>query len=459
MPTAFKVVNQLVKDLTHGRPMPLILKFCLPLFTGNLFQQLYNLVDTIVVGKFVGTTALSAVGSVGSINFMVIGSILGFCAGLAIPIAQAFGAEDYKRMRKIMAHITYIAIALSVVITIVTVAFTDSVLRLMNTPDDIFDYAHDYISIIFAGIPATVLYNVLASVIRSVGDSKTPLYFLIVSSVINIALDLLLVVNFDMGVKGVAVATVTSQAVSGILCLIVVKKKFRILHFSREDMKPEKRIFKKLICISLPMALQFSITAMGTIMVQTCVNALGSELIAAITVGSKIVNLLGTPSETIGLTMATYSGQNLGAGKIDRIKKGVKCAVILGVIYSFIAFFLSKYGGPYAALMFLDESETSILSTITEYFGICAWFYFALTLIFILRNTLQGMGMSLIAMTGGVFELVARGIVAFGFITKYGFIAACFSNPIAWIAADVLLIPAYLYQIKKLQKKMPLKSD
>ncbi len=444
----------MVKDLTHGKPLPLILQFCLPLLAGNLFQQFYNLVDTIVVGQFVGTAALSAVGSVGSLNFLVIGTMLGLCSGLAIPVAQAFGAEDYKRMRRVMAHVTYIAVALGVVITVTTVLCTDSFLRLMNTPDDIFTYAHDYIIIIFAGIPATILYNVLAGVIRSVGDSKTPLYFLILSSVINIALDLLLVIQFDMGVKGVGVATVTAQAVSGLLCLVVVKKKFKILHFSKADMKFDKRICKNLLVVSLPMALQFSITAVGTIMVQMCVNTLGSKMIAAITVGSKVVNLLGMPSETIGLTIATYCGQNLGAGKVDRIRQGVRCACALATIYSVIAFFLSKYGGPYASLMFLNESETEILSTIAEYFGVCAWFYTSLSLIFVFRNALQGMGFSVVAMSGGIFELVARAIVAFGFITKYGFVAACFSNPIAWIAADILLIPAYFYYINKMQKKM-----
>ncbi len=444
------------RDLTRGKPMSLILRFCLPLFAGNLFQQLYNLVDTIIVGQFVGKTALSAVGSVGSLSFMVIGTIIGLCSGFAIPVAQAFGAEDRVRMRRIMAHITYLAIGLGVVITAVTVFSTDALLQMMNTPDDIYKDAHDYIIIIFAGIPATLLYNITAGVVRSVGDSKTPLYFLVLSSLLNIALDLLLVLNFDMGVKGVAVATVISQAVSGILCLLVIKKKFKLLLFTRADMSFDGKICKNLLIIGIPMALQFSITAVGTIMVQSCVNMLGSDVITAVTVGSKVVNLIGVPSETIGITMATYCGQNLGAGKIDRIRKGIRCAVLLGVIYSFIAFFISKYGGPYASLMFLDKSETEILSTVAEYFGICAWYYLALSLIFIFRNALQGMGYSVVAMSGGIFELVARAIVAYGFITKFGFIAACYSNPIAWIAADILLLPAYFYIINKLKKKQQL---
>ncbi len=444
------------RDLTRGKPMSLILRFCLPLFAGNLFQQLYNLVDTIIVGQFVGKTALSAVGSVGSLSFMVIGTIIGLCSGFAIPVAQAFGAEDRPKMRRIMAHITYLAVGLGAVISVATVLCTDLFLQAMNTPEDIYKDAHDYIIIIFAGIPATLLYNITAGVVRSVGDSKTPLYFLVLSSLLNIALDLFFVLKLNMGVSGVATATVISQAVSGILCLLVIKKKFKLLHFSREDMPFDFKICKKLLTIGIPMALQFSITAVGTIMVQSCVNILGSDVITAVTVGSKVVNLIGVPSETIGITMATYCGQNLGASKIDRIRKGIRCAVLLGAIYSFIAFFISKYGGPYASLMFLDKSETEILSTVAEYFGICAWYYIALSLIFIFRNALQGMGYSLIAMSGGIFELVARAIVAYGFITKFGFIAACYSNPVAWIAADILLLPAYFYIMNKLKKKQQL---
>lgn len=444
------------RDLTRGKPMSLILRFCLPLFAGNLFQQLYNLVDTIIVGQFVGKTALSAVGSVGSLSFMVIGTIIGLCSGFAIPVAQAFGAEDRPKMRRIMAHITYLAVGLGAVISVATVLCTDLFLQAMNTPEDIYKDAHDYIIIIFAGIPATLLYNITAGVVRSVGDSKTPLYFLVLSSLLNIALDLIFVLKLNMGVSGVAIATVISQAVSGFLCLLVIKKKFKLLLFSREDMPFDFKICKKLLTIGIPMALQFSITAVGTIMVQSCVNILGSDVITAVTVGSKVVNLIGVPSETIGITMATYCGQNLGAGKIDRIRKGIRCAVLLGAIYSFIAFFISKYGGPYASLMFLDKSETEILSTVAEYFGICAWYYIALSLIFIFRNALQGMGYSLIAMSGGIFELVARAIVAYGFITKFGFIAACYSNPVAWIAADILLLPAYFYIMNKLKKKQQL---
>ncbi len=443
----------MIKDLTKGKPFSLILKFCLPLLVGNIFQQFYNLVDTIVVGKFVGTTALSGVGSVGSLNFLVIGTILGFCQGLAIPIAQAFGAEDYPRMRKLMAHITYICIGLGAIVTVLTVTLTTPILKLMNTPDDIFQYAYDYISIIFMGIPATILYNVLASIIRSVGDSKTPLYFLLLSSGLNVGLDLLFVIVFKMEVVGVSVATVLSQLISGVLCLVVLKRKFSLLIFKKEDMKFDFKEFKNLIFISIPMSLQFSITGLGTIVVQSAVNTLGSMLITATTVGAKVANLFEMPGTTIGMTMATYSGQNLGAGKIDRIRKGVRCASIMSAVYGVIAFFLINLAGRYAALLFIDSSETVILDNVEKYCECCSYFFFVLTLIFVFRNTLQGMGYSTLAMGGGVFELGSRSWFAFSFIPKFGYKAVCYSNPIAWVAADILLIPAYFYKIKKLEKK------
>ncbi|MGN1168848.1 MAG: MATE family efflux transporter [Acutalibacteraceae bacterium] len=444
----------MVKDLTQGKPINLILRFCMPLLAGNLFQQFYNLIDTIIVGRFIGKTALSAVGSVGSLNFLVIGSVIGLCSGLAIPVAQAFGAEDYKRLRRLMAHIFYISAVLSAAITLVTVLGTGGLLRLLNTPDDIFKDAYDYIVIIFGGISATVLYNILAGVIRSVGDSKTPLYVLVFSSFLNIGLDLLFVIKFGMGVKGVAIATVVSQAVSGLICLIIIWRKFKLLHFSKPDMSFDSRICRHLLYNGLPMALQFSITAIGSLMLQACVNTLGSDIIAAMTVAGKTLGFIVLPSETIGLTMATYCGQNLGAGKIDRIKKGVNSAVGVGMLYSVMAFFIARFAGRYISLLFISASETGVLNNVEHYFGICSWFFPVLVFIYIYRNSIQGMGFSVQAMSAGVFELAARGIVGFGFVTRLGFTAACFANPMAWVAADVLLIPMYFYQVHKLQKKL-----
>ncbi|MBQ6936446.1 MAG: MATE family efflux transporter [Clostridia bacterium] len=443
----------MVKDMTKGNPMKIIIRFCLPLMMGNLFQQFYNMADTIIVGKFVGKTALSAVGSVGPLNFLVIGSILGLCTGFAIPIAQSFGAQDFKKLRKFTANIIYVSIAMGVLLTVAVIVFTKPLLRVLNTPDDIFQDAYNYIVIIFIGIGATMLYNIVSSIIRSLGDSKTPLYFLIFSSFLNIGLDLLLIIVFKMGVRGAAIATVVSQLVSGILCLVFVIKNYPMLHFQEGDRKVDFKCIKELVGNGVPMALQCSITAVGSVMLQSCVNTLGSNAIAAMTIGGKTQLMIVLPSETIGITMATYCGQNLGAKKYDRIKKGVLNGTILGIAYSFIAFFIARYLGSYIGLLFIDGSETAVLALSQRFLNTCSWFYPVLTFIFIYRNSLQGLGYGTTAMFAGFFELAARGGVGFGFVLKYGFAAACFANPVAWFAADFLLIPAYFIVMKKLKKQ------
>lgn len=443
----------MVKDMTKGNPMKIIIRFCLPLMLGNLFQQFYNMADMIIVGKFVGKTALSAVGSVGPLNFLVVGSIIGLCTGFAIPIAQSFGAQNFEKLRKITANIIYTSIVMGLLLTITVVIFTKPLLRILNTPDDIFQDAYSYIVIIFLGIGATMLYNIVSGIIRSLGDSKTPLYFLIFSSFLNIGLDLLLIIVFKMGVSGAAIATVVSQLISGVLCLVFLIKNYPMLHFKEGDRRVDLKCIKELIGNGIPMALQCSITAIGSVMLQSCVNTLGSNAIAAMTIGGKTQLMIVLPSETIGITMATYCGQNLGARKYDRIKKGVINATILGIGYSFIAFFIAKYLGSYIGLLFIDGSETAVLELAQRFLDTCAWFYPVLTLIFVFRNSLQGLGFSTTAMFAGFFELAARGGVGFGFVLKYGFAAACFANPVAWFAADVLLLPAYFVVMKKLKRQ------
>jgi putative MATE family efflux protein len=420
---------------------------------GNLFQQFYNMADTIIVGKFVGKMALSAVGSVGPLNFLVIGSILGLCTGFAIPIAQSFGAQDFKKLRKITANIIYTSIVMGILLTILVVVFAKPLLRILNTPDEIFDDAYNYIVIIFLGIGATMLYNIVSSIIRSLGDSKTPLYFLVFSSFLNIGLDLLLIIVFKMGVRGAAIATVVSQLISGILCLVFVIKNYPMLHFQEGDKKPDLKCIKELVGNGIPMALQFSITAIGSVMLQSCVNTLGANAIASMTIGARTQLMIVLPAETIGVTMATYCGQNLGARKYDRIKQGVMNGTILGIGYSVVAFFIARYLGSYMGLLFIDSSEVAVLELSQRFLNTCAWFYPVLTFIFIYRNALQGLGHGTTAMFAGFFELAARGGVGFGFVLKYGFAAACFANPVAWFAADLLLVPAYLVVMKKLKRQ------
>ena len=448
----------MTKDMTTGSPMKNIIKFCLPLMLGNLFQQLYNMADIIIVGQFVGKTALSAVGSVGPLTFLVIGSVLGLCTGFSIPVAQRFGAKDTVNLKKYVANTIYASVGLAVILTVASVCLTDTFLRLLNTPADIYKDAHDYIIIIFAGIGATMLYNILAALVRSLGDSKTPLYFLIFSSALNIGLDVLLITVFHMGVKGASVATVIAQFVSGMLCLVYVKKKFPILHITKETRAIDFKFIKNLLTNGLPMAMQFSITAIGSVMLQSCVNGLGSNAIAAITIGGKTQLMIVLPSETIGATMATYSGQNYGAGKYDRIKKGMGRGVILAGIYTVIGFCVARFLGPYISMLFIDRSETVVIGLAQQYINMGSYFYFILSLLFLFRNSLQGLGYSAVAMFAGFFELAARAVMGFGFVNSIGYSAACIANPIAWVAADLFLIPAYFIVMKKVKSTLEMQN-
>ena len=293
-----------VKNLTVGSPMKLILGFLIPLLGGLLFQQLYNMVDTLVVGRYLGVDALAGVGSTSSINFLVLGFCIGICNGFVIPVAQKFGEGDEAGLRKYVANSFWLSAAFAVVITAAVCLLCGKILDWMDTPVDIFDYAYGYIFVVFLGIPVTILYNLLSGIIRSLGDSKTPIYFLVLSSLLNVFFDILSVKALHMGVAGPAWATVLSQAISGILCLLILFRRYPILRLSRDDRKPRKTELVRLFSIGVPMGLQYSITAIGTIVVQAAVNGLASNYIAAVTVGNKISQLFTCTFDAMGTTMA-----------------------------------------------------------------------------------------------------------------------------------------------------------
>ena len=308
-----------IKDMTKGSPFKLILGFAFPMLIGLLFQQFYSMVDTIIVGKYLGVKALAAVGSTGSLNFMIIGFCIGVCSGFAIPAAQRFGAGDYCGLRKYTANAAWLSLIFSIVMAVIVCVFCRPILELMKTPEDIIDQAFSYIFVIFAGIPATYLYNMTAGIIRSLGDSKTPVYFLLLSSALNIVLDLFTIVVLKMGAEGAAYATVISQAVSGLLCLLYMKKHFAILKMEKDETKIDRHIIIRLCSMGIPMGLQYSITAIGSVILQASVNTLGSMAVAAVAAGSKVTLFFCCPFDALGGTMATYAGQNVGAGKLDRM--------------------------------------------------------------------------------------------------------------------------------------------
>ena len=443
-----------VKDLTQGNVFKLILGFSIPLLLGMLFQQFYSMVDTIIVGRYLGVTALAEVGSTGSINFMIIGFCMGVCNGFAIPVAQKFGARNYKLLRKYVFNSGVLAVIFSVIMTLVVCLLCRNILGWMNTPNDIMEGAYSYIFVIFLGIPVTYLYNLLAGIIRSLGDSKTPLMFLIMSSIINIILDLVFIIVFNMGVSGAAWATVISQGVSGICCLIFMAKRYSILKFEKDELKINGHCIRRLCYMGVPMGLQYSITAIGSVILQTAVNGLGSLVVAAVTAGSKISMFLCCPFDALGSTMATYAGQNVGAKKLDRVNEGIKNSIIIWSVYSIIAFLVSIFFGKTIALLFVDGNELELLSMVSKQLIITALFYIPLCLVNVVRFTIQGMGYSTFAIFAGICEMIARTICGFILVPIFGFNAVCLASPIAWICADLFLIPGYISVMNKMKREI-----
>ncbi|MCM1103277.1 MAG: MATE family efflux transporter [Clostridium sp.] len=443
----------LTKDLTNGNPMSLILGFSVPLLFGMLFQQFYSLVDTIIVGKCIDANALAAVGSTGSINFLIIGFCIGICSGFSIPVAQRFGAGDHAGMRKMVWSGAWLSLVFAVIMTVVVSLFCGQILRAMHTPDDIYEQAYSYIFVIFLGIPVIYLYNMLSGIIRSLGDSKTPVIFLVLSSVLNIVLDLLFILVFDLNVAGAAYATVLSQLVSGIACLVFMIRRFPILRpENKHELLYDAHCGKILCNMGIPMGLQYSITAIGSVILQTAVNNLGTTAVAAVTAGNRLGNFLVCPFDAMGSTMATYGGQNIGAKKTDRIKEGLKACTLLGAAYSAIALLFILLCGRTLLLLFLNATETGIITMAYRFLCINSLFYFPLALVNIIRFLIQGMGYSRFAMLAGVCEMAARALVGFCIVPAFGFYAVGFASPAAWIFADAFLIPAFFHVYHKTQK-------
>ncbi len=447
------MAKNVTKDMTEGSPSRLMLGFFFPMLFGMLFQQFYNMMDTIIVGKYLGVQALASVGATGSVNFMIIGFCMGVCIGFAIPVAQKFGEKNRKLLRKFTANGAWLAGIFAAVMTVIVCILCRPILELMNTPEDIIDGAYSYIFVIFLGIPATYLYNMVSGIIRSLGDSRTPLIFLVFSSLLNIGLDLFTILVMDMGVAGAAWATVIAQAVSGVGCLIFMIKRFEILHMTKEEAKPDGNIMKILCGMGIPMGLQYSITAIGSVILQTAVNGLGSMAVAAVTAGSKISMFFCCPFDAFGSTMATYGGQNIGAKKLGRISAGLKSASIMGSVYAVAAFAVLTLFGTSIGLLFLNQDQTEILGQVHQFLIVNSAFFIPLAFVNIVRFLIQGMGYSKLAVLAGVCEMAARAFVGFCLVPLFGYTAVCFASPAAWIAADLFLIPSYRKIMKTLRSR------
>lgn len=434
--------------MTTGSPGKMIFNFTMPIFIGNIFQQFYNMADTVIVGKFVGNAALAAVGACGTLNFLIIGFLQGVTAGFTVVTAQHFGAGNMKAMRKSVASGAVLTAVISVILTVLSMLSMSKVLHMMNTPSDMYGEAYGYIMVICGGIIAQALYNYLASVLRALGDSKRPLYFLVIAALLNIVLDLVFIIAFGMGAAGAAYATVIAQGVSGILCLIYIAKKVPVLHLHKENWEMDGNLISWQLKIGLPMAFQYSITAIGTIIVQSCLNILGSTAAAGFAAANKIEQVFTQAYVALGTTMATYCAQNMGAGSYTRIRKGFKSATLIGFIYAIVTGAIIFFGGKYMTVFFVSENVNQIMGYVDIYLRCVSVSFLPLVIVNLYRNGIQGMGYGLLPMTAGIAELVGRSGAAL-IASHFGsYMGICLASPAAWVLAGALLIVMYFKIMK-----------
>lgn len=444
----------MVKDMTTGSPTRLILFFTLPLLVGNIFQQLYNMADTIIVGRTLGYKALAAVGgSSGSIMFLVFGFFFGLTCGFAVITAQRFGAHDEDGVRRSVAASLVMCAVITAAATLLCVFGARPVLEFMRTPEDIVDETYNYLIVMFWGSWTIVFYGMLSSIIRALGDSRTPLYFLIISSIVNVVLDFYFILSLKSGVAGAAWATVIAQGLSGFLCLIYMLRKFPILRLRRRDWIFNASFYWDHLRVALPMAFQFSVTAIGVLVLQTALNGFGSVAVAGYTAATRIDQLAIQPLFSFSIAMATFAAQNYGAGNIPRIRDGVfKCSAMALGFSVFGGVPLILFASPVTA-WFIGGHDEQVIHCSQIYLNTNASCYVILAMLLIYRNVQQGMGHSFIPFMAGVVELVLRVVGAFGFAVWFGYTGVCLSNPLAWIGATAILAWDYCRTMKKLRRE------
>lgn len=448
-------------DMTKGRPMPIIMRFFIPIFIGNMFQQFYNMVDSIIVGRYVGTEAFAAVGSTGTIMFLVLGFANGLATGFTVLTSQRFGAKDEKGIRQSVANAIFLSVIVSVVMTVFSMLSMKGLLHLLNTPSNIYHYAYDYIIIITGGTAAVCFYNLFSSLLRAVGNSKAPLFFLILSATLNIFLDLLFIIVFKWEVRGAALATIASQAISAICCLIYILLKVKMLVPHRDEWRLKGSFAKKQLAIGFPMALQFGITASGTMIMQSAINRFGSDAIAGFNASSKVGGLLTQAFPALGQSMATYTGQNFGKQDIDRIHEGshvaLKISLVAALLGAGLALLLLKPAIP----MFLGSNADidAILPWAKPYTYMSIIFYMPLGILFIYRDMMQGCGYGFLPMMGGVLELVARFTTAMLSMRFNSYLLGVAGDPAAWIITGIFDAIAYQYVIRDVKKKFAAKQE
>ncbi|MEE1228296.1 MAG: MATE family efflux transporter [Lachnospiraceae bacterium] len=442
-------------DMTKGKIFPIILKFTWPLFLGNIFQQLYNMCDMIIVGRFVGSDALAAVGSTGTIMFLLIGFSIGITAGFAVMTSQRFGAGDEEGVKISVANGVLLSLIATVILTASGLYAMPTILHLMNTPSNIYHDASSYINIICMGLMANIFYNLLSSYLRAVGNSQAPLFFLVFSACLNVVLDLYFIIVLNMGVAGAARATILSQGISALLCLLYIGWKVKVLVPRREHVRINRDATVLQLKMGIPMALQFAITASGTMIMQAAINLFGSTAVAAFTAANKTQNLITQGMISMGQTMASYCGQNFGAGDYDRVEEGCKAAVKIEIVYSLLAALVTFLALPNMLHIFFAAhvDMNTILPWAREYAYLCMIFYIPLSLIFIYRNAMQGCGYWFLPMMGGVIELVSRCVMAFLGMHTHSYLLSVACDPAAWFFTGIYVVIAFGYVMKDMRRK------
>ena len=443
----------MIQDMTVGNPTKLIVKFAIPLLIGNLFQQLYNLSDIIIVGHLLGINALAAVGATAPVFFVFLLIAFGFTGGLTVITAQRFGAKDYQGMRSSVTHSLMAAVALSLFIALMLMVFLHPLLKLMNVPQEIMEDAYTFMFILSGGMIMIVFFNLLSGFIRAVGDSKTPLYFLMFSSILNIALNLVLIYYFKMGVEGSATGTVIAVSISVICCLWFISKKIPILHLSKADWKFNPKFMKEHLDVAVPMAIQFAVLSLGMLILQSVCNSFGPEIIAALTAAIRVEQVATQPLMALGLAMATYSAQNWGAGKLHRIREGVRYSAIMALSFSIALALSVRFVGEEMIGLFIESGNDNVVRIACEYLDISTLFYFFLGMIFVFRNTLQGIGRAGIPLAAGFAELFMRSFAAIWLAQVIGYKGLFYAGPIAWLGAGLVVTIGYWLTIRRFSSK------
>ena len=437
-------------SMTQGNPLKVMLQFAFPLLIGNLLQQTYNIIDAAIVGQSLGAQALASVGASTSVQFLVLGFCMGSCTGFGIPVAKYFGAGDLKHMKNIIFNGAVLTAVIAVLITILCTLLCPWILQILSVQSDIYDNAYSYLMIIFLGLPFTLLYNYLSSILRAVGDSRTPFLFLAFSAVLNIFLDLFFILIAGWGCAGAAFATIAAQAISGILCLIVIIRRMEVLWLSKENRVVRGDSITELLQMGLPTGLQFSITAIGSMVMQSANNGLGGDYVSAFTAGAKLKQFTMCPFDAIATSVSVFCSQNYGAGKIDRIHKGLRQGIAVGVGYGLFAGLILIFAGRPLSMIFVSKDASGVLDASAKYLRCMGYFYWSLGILNVTRMVTQGLGHSGRAFFSGVMEMIARTIVSLGFVTTFGYTAICFADQTAWIAACCYIAPTCLYCLKKI---------